>query len=109
MKEQKEIPEEFESWIQFYDHMNKTIPFDNLTDILRFFKQTKHFPSSTERWIKIETLKAKCFDEIIAKRIPKQIGKQICAEILVTYRNVHFNPEYYKKIEEMITAMSLPE
>ena len=104
MNSQKEIPKGFESWLQFYDQVSNKIGNSPEDFILTFVdREGNRFRTS------IGSLKAKCFDEIIAKRIPKQIGKQICAEILVTYRNVHFNPEYYKKIEEMITAMSLPE
>ena len=69
MIEQKEIPEGFNTWMQFYDYANKTIPLDPATeDLLDFSELTRHVPLR-EHYIKIEILKAKCFDEINSKRL----------------------------------------
>ena len=94
------LPEGFKSWIQFYDHVADKIGYASNSFILSFVdRNQKPFR------IPISTLKAKCFDELIAKRIPKQLG----IRIIDSFRSVHYHPTYGRKIEEMINVMSLPE
>jgi len=98
--EQKEIPNGFTSWLQFYDYFTQIANISPEDEVLRFIDK-----NNKEYRMKIETLKARCFDEIIEKRIPKQVGM----EILRTYQNIHLHPVFYKKVEDMIDIMVLSE
>jgi len=105
MTETKEIPKGFDSWLQFYDHVNKTIPLDTLA--ANSVKTAWYNPPLEKRlhYIKIETLKAKCFDELNRKRISRELSYKLLSK----YNYIECGIEDYNEVSSMIEIMTLSE
>ncbi len=108
MPKVKEIPEGFDSWMQFYDKMNEFGLLNRIFSDGEYGKTLEFYNSANDPnhfTIKIETLKAKCFDELNSKRIP--INE---ANILISAYRHHVTPnKYFNKVLEMINSMTLPK